>query len=108
MIEWIKDGDLFASGCEGLVNPVNTEGVMGKGLAAEFKRRWPAMFVNYQAACRLGTLTIGSVQPCKVDNEGGELWISTFPPRTAGATHRSWSTWRRVSPTCAVRSPRWS
>ena len=81
MIEWIKDGDLFTSGCEGLVNPVNTEGVMGKGLAAEFKRRWPAMFVNYQAACRTGTLKIGSVQPCKVDSEGADLWIFNFPTK---------------------------
>ena len=81
MIEFIKDGDLFASGCAGLVNPVNTEGIMGKGLAAEFKRRWPAMFVNYQQACRTGTLTIGTVMPYKVTEDGGELWILNFPTK---------------------------
>jgi O-acetyl-ADP-ribose deacetylase (regulator of RNase III) len=81
MIEWIKDGDLFTSGCDSLVNAVNTEGVMGKGLAAEFKRRWPAMFVNYQAACRNGMLTIGTVMPCKVEHEGREVWIFNFPTK---------------------------
>jgi O-acetyl-ADP-ribose deacetylase (regulator of RNase III) len=78
MIEWIKDGDLFTSGCQALVNPVNCEGVMGKGLAAEFKRRWPAMFVNYQRACHKGTLVIGQVQPCKVAED---LWVFNLPTK---------------------------
>src|ERR1039458_7083588 len=81
MIEFIKGGDLFESGCDGLVNPVNTEGIMGKGLAPEFKRRWPAMFVNYQQACRTGTLTIGTVMPYKVTEDGGELWILNVPTK---------------------------
>ena len=50
MIHFIQ-GDLFASGCEALVNPVNCVGVMGKGLALQFKRRFPANFVAYREAC---------------------------------------------------------
>jgi hypothetical protein len=45
MIEIVK-GDIFASGCQALVNPVNCVGVMGKGLVLQFKQRWPAMFVT--------------------------------------------------------------
>ena len=77
-------GDLFESGCGGLVNPVNTEGIIGKGLAAEFKRRWPAMFVMYQQACRNGMLTVGTVMPFKTTNQGREVWILNFPTKEKG------------------------
>lgn len=45
-------GNIFDSTAQTLVNPVNCEGVMGKGLAVEFKRRWPAMFREYNQMCR--------------------------------------------------------
>lgn len=44
-----------------LVNPVNTVGVMGKGLALEFRRRWPAMYPLYQQRCQMG-FEIGTLQ----------------------------------------------
>ena len=40
-------GNLFESKAEALVNPVNCVGVMGKGLALEFRRRFPGMFEDY-------------------------------------------------------------
>ena len=52
-------GDLFAAPVDCLINPVNCVGVMGKGLAREFKRRYPAMFASYQEACRAGRLRPG-------------------------------------------------
>lgn len=52
-------GDLFASRAQTLVNTVNCVGVMGKGIAAEFKRRYPAMFKDYQARCRRGEVRLG-------------------------------------------------
>lgn len=42
-------GDLLAADVEALVNTVNTVGVMGKGLALQFKRRFPANFATYAA-----------------------------------------------------------
>jgi O-acetyl-ADP-ribose deacetylase (regulator of RNase III) len=39
MLVFVK-GDIFESQAEALVNPVNTVGVMGKGLAAEFQQYW--------------------------------------------------------------------
>ena len=45
-------GDLFESGAEALVNPVNCVGVAGKGLALEFKKRWPGMNRCYVQDCQ--------------------------------------------------------
>src|SRR5712691_4498632 len=52
-------GDLFQSKAQTLVNTVNCVGVMGKGVAEQFKKRFPAMFEDYKSrtdrrAVRLG------------------------------------------------------
>lgn len=46
-----KDGDIFEDDADVLVNPVNCVGVMGKGLALEFKHRFPSMYDEYRKAC---------------------------------------------------------
>jgi len=56
-----NQGDLFASAALARVNPVNTAGVMGAGLAKQFADRHPEMLSAYQAACRQGQLTKGCV-----------------------------------------------
>ena len=43
------DSDIFESPVKTLVNPVNTDGVMGKGLAKEFKKIYPDMFTRIPA-----------------------------------------------------------
>ena len=52
-------GDLFASDAQTLVNTVNTVGVMGKGVALEFKRRFPDMFDDYVLRCELKEVRLG-------------------------------------------------
>lgn len=47
-----KKGSIFSSSAEILVNPVNTKGVMGAGLALEFKRKFPENFLAYQSHCK--------------------------------------------------------
>jgi O-acetyl-ADP-ribose deacetylase (regulator of RNase III) len=54
-------GDLFVSPASVLVNTVNTVGVMGRGIAKDFKAYFPAMFDEYQHLCETGQLTIGSL-----------------------------------------------
>jgi len=54
-------GDLFAAPVDCLINPVNCVGVMGKGLALQFKLHYPAMFASYQEACRAGRLRPGGL-----------------------------------------------
>jgi len=58
MIRFVR-GNLFDSKVQTLVNAVNCVGVMGKGIAKEFRERWPHMFKAYQAACRSGDVRIG-------------------------------------------------
>lgn len=50
LIEEIKE-DIFRSSMRTLVCPVNTQGVMGKGLALSFKHRFPGLFESYREAC---------------------------------------------------------
>ena len=60
MIVWIPEAaDLFSSDALVLVNPVNAKGVMGKGLALEFAKRFPAIVPLYQEACKTKRLVAG-------------------------------------------------
>lgn len=53
-------GDIFKSEAQTLVNTVNCAGVMGKGLALEFKKRFPDMFKDYFARCQRGEVQLGN------------------------------------------------
>jgi O-acetyl-ADP-ribose deacetylase (regulator of RNase III) len=52
-------GDLFEAPAQTLVNTVNCVGVMGKGVALEFKKRFPAMYEDYVARCERGEVKLG-------------------------------------------------
>jgi O-acetyl-ADP-ribose deacetylase (regulator of RNase III)/uncharacterized protein YwgA len=52
-------GDLFASKLATLVNTVNCVGIMGKGVALEFKKRYPAMFEDYVSKCAQKQVRLG-------------------------------------------------
>lgn len=54
-------GDLLEDDARALVNPVNCVGVMGKGLALQFKKAYPAVFEAYREACRDGRVSPGHV-----------------------------------------------
>lgn len=60
MIIW-KSGDLFNSNCTSLVNTVNCVGVMGKGIALEFKNKFPDMFVAYKKVYKQGGMCTGKI-----------------------------------------------
>lgn len=60
MIEYC-DGDILQADVEVLCNPVNCQGIMGKGLALQFKRAYPEMFIQYQLVCIAGLLKPGRV-----------------------------------------------
>ena len=75
MIEW-KSGDIFTTSCKTIVNTVNCEGVMGKGLALECKKRYPFMFKVYQYACAYGSK---ASQNHPVLKEGGDLYFYWNP-----------------------------
>ena len=79
MIRFIR-GNIFASGCEALVNPVNCVGVMGKGLALQFKQRFPANFDAYRAACRRRALFPGSIHVFDTGNASPHF-VLNFPTK---------------------------
>jgi O-acetyl-ADP-ribose deacetylase (regulator of RNase III) len=52
-------GDLFSSKTQTLVNTVNCVGVMGKGVALEFKKHFPEMFEDYEKRCKRHEVKLG-------------------------------------------------
>jgi O-acetyl-ADP-ribose deacetylase (regulator of RNase III) len=54
-------GNLLAADVDALVNTVNTEGVMGKGIALQFRKAFPENFASYERACKIGEIVVGRV-----------------------------------------------
>jgi uncharacterized protein YwgA/O-acetyl-ADP-ribose deacetylase (regulator of RNase III) len=52
-------GDIFESGAQTLVNTVNTVGIMGKGIALGFRKRFPEMFEDYARRCERREVQLG-------------------------------------------------
>jgi uncharacterized protein YwgA len=74
----VKIGDIFESKCSTIVNTVNCVGVMGKGIALEFKKRYPEMFMDYVKKCNSGQVQTGI--PYVYDNGDG-MKILNFPTK---------------------------
>lgn len=85
MITYIQ-GDIFTSPATVLVNTVNTVGVMGKGIAKDFKAYFPEMFRKYQEACETGELRIGTLQCFRTPHKS----VLNFP------TKRHWREKSRI------------
>lgn len=68
MINLIK-GNIFLSNDEALINPVNIIGVMGKGLALQFKEKYPLNFKLYQNACKKHKVQIGKMFTTRENNK---------------------------------------
>jgi hypothetical protein len=81
------EGNLFDSRCQTLVNAVNCVGVMGGGIALEFKNRMPpAYFVNYQLTCDYRILRPGHPFLFRSDGYGQDIlpwvpWVLNFPTK---------------------------
>lgn len=71
-------GDIFESRCQTLVNTVNCVGVMGKGLALEFKKRFPEMYEDYARRCEREEVRLGEPYLFK---RLLPPWILNFPTK---------------------------
>lgn len=69
--------DLFTSPARTLVNTVNTVGVMGKGIARDFKTIYPEMFARYQELCEKGQFKIGQLWLYRTSHK----WVLNFPTK---------------------------
>jgi len=76
MIYYVK-GNLFEAPAQTLVNTVNTVGVMGKGIAKQFKDIYPDMFSNYRNLCERNEFSIGQLLLHKTPHK----WILNFPTK---------------------------
>ncbi len=74
----VKIGDLFKSKAQTLVNTVNCVGVMGKGIALGFKKRFPDMFKDYASRCEAGEVKLGRPY---IDKQTAGPWILNFPTK---------------------------
>jgi O-acetyl-ADP-ribose deacetylase (regulator of RNase III) len=76
-IEYLE-GDLLKAKTQVVVNTVNCEGVMGKGLALQFKKNFPDMFAEYKKKCKEGKISIGKLDLYK---SPFRYWILNFPTK---------------------------
>lgn len=81
-MQFVK-GNLLESSAQALVNTVNTVGVMGKGIALQFKEVFPNNFKLYAEACKKKELKPGMLLVVKENTLQGERIIINFPTKTA-------------------------
>lgn len=80
-MRYIK-GNLLEAHSEALVNTVNTVGIMGKGIALQFKERFPLNFKIYSAACKKGEVITGKMLVVDEVTFTGVKTIINFPTKT--------------------------
>jgi O-acetyl-ADP-ribose deacetylase (regulator of RNase III) len=80
MIELVQ-GDIVKADVEALVNTVNCVGFMGRGIALQFKRAFPANFTAYEAACRLDKVKPGRMLVFETGYLTGPRYIINFPTK---------------------------
>lgn len=74
-------GNLLEADAEALVNTVNTVGVMGKGIALQFKKAYPSVFDEYRRACDAGQVVPGTMQVLQTGQVSGPRLIINFPTK---------------------------
>lgn len=70
-------GDIFRSPAQVITNTVNCVGVMGAGIALEFKKRYPDLFNDYKQRCQKGEVIAG--RPYLFEND--KVQVLNFPTK---------------------------
>jgi len=74
-------GNLLGARVDALVNTVNTEGVMGKGIALQFKKAFPAMFKDYAEAAKRNQVQLGRMHVWSTGMLDGPRFVINFPTK---------------------------
>ncbi|QZA08824.1 macro domain-containing protein [Mycolicibacter heraklionensis] len=74
-------GDLLKADADALINTVNCVGIMGKGIALQFKRRYPENFKAYERACKHNEVRIGTMFVTETLELEGPRYIVNFPTK---------------------------
>ena len=77
----VTHADILTANVEAIVNPVNCVGVMGKGVALQFKRAYPANFAKYKSVCDGGDMNVGTVLVVKTGKRVNPKYIINFPTK---------------------------
>jgi Predicted phosphatase homologous to the C-terminal domain of histone macroH2A1 len=82
MIQYIT-GNILDSNAQALVNTVNTIGIMGKGIALQFRKAYPNNYKAYEKACKNNDIRVGKMFVTLDSNiTSGEKLIINFPTKT--------------------------
>ena len=76
-----KKGDIFQEDVEALVNSVNCVGVMGRGIALQFKKAFPENFKAYAKACKRGEVQPGRMFVHDLGHMTNPRYIINFPTK---------------------------
>lgn len=81
----VNFASIFDASAAAIVNPVNCTGVMGAGLAAQFRKRYPDYFRHYQRLCQLREIQLGTVHlyplPPQRPEPPLDCYIFSFPTK---------------------------
>ncbi|MCO6433648.1 type II toxin-antitoxin system antitoxin DNA ADP-ribosyl glycohydrolase DarG, partial [Nitrosomonas nitrosa] len=80
MIEFTR-GDILQADVEAIVNTVNCVGVMGRGIALQFKKAWPKNFKAYAAACKKNEVQPGKLFVFATQQLANPRYIINFPTK---------------------------
>lgn len=85
-IEFHK-GDLFSTRARAIGHGVNVRGVMGAGIAVQFKNRFPDMHRQYRIICQNGDLHPGETFVYEIPNHGGDLYVHNIASQDDPGPH---------------------
>ena len=76
-----RTGNLLEADVEALVNTVNCVGVMGKGIALQFGKKFPEMLASYKAACKNEEVKPGAIHVYERDDMLLPRYVLNFPTK---------------------------
>src|SRR5256885_1323275 len=77
----LKMGDILADSAEALVNTVNCVGIMGRGIALQFKKAFPDNYKAYEDACKAGEMKPGRMLVFDTGKLHGTRYVINFPTK---------------------------
>jgi O-acetyl-ADP-ribose deacetylase (regulator of RNase III) len=76
-----KTGNILDEDAEALVNPVNCVGIMGRGVALQFKNAFPRNFASYAAACKRNEVQPGRMFVFETDQLTNPRYVINSPTK---------------------------
>jgi O-acetyl-ADP-ribose deacetylase (regulator of RNase III) len=86
----LTEGDILKADAEALVNTVNCVGIMGRGVALQFKKAFPANFKAYEIACKANLVQPGKMFVYDLNHLYNPRFVINFP------TKRHWKGKSRI------------